>query len=229
MTKTELNSEMLKMLQNLDMKKLSELQKAQKNGVSESFSNLDEMPDIAPYGELNADEEAELRDEIREYLQRQYNKKASSLENLQLRAHVCGVMETRLTRTSDKDGEPRPAKKLPIVTITKILKKLATFKMIGANETESSLYLYNPTEGIYEERPHFIGRLVNQITADAMQRDRTEVMNRISDSLDVSDITKNENLAVLKNGIFDVEKHQLLPFSSKYTDRKSTRLNSSHP
>ena len=217
MTQTELNSELLKMLKSLDMEKLNALQKAQKSGVSESFSNLDEVPDIPTYGELNADEEAELRDEIRDYLQRQYAKKASSLENLELRAHICGAMETRLTRTSDKDGEPRPAKKLPIVTITKILTKLASFKMIGANEIESSLYLYNAAEGIYEERPHFIGRLVNAITPEAMQRDRTEVMNRIADSLNASEITKKENLAVLKNGIYDIKKHELLPFSPKYT------------
>ena len=215
--KTVLNPEMLKMLQSLDTKKLSELQKAQNDGISEAFSSINEMPDIMPYGELPASAESKLRDEIREYLQRQYAKKASSLENLQLRAHICGVMETRLTRTSDAQGNPVPAKKLPIGTITKILQALASFKMIGATETESSLYLYNATEGIYEERPHFIGRLVNKIAAEAMQRDRTEVMNRISDSLDVSDVTKNENLAVLKNGIFDIEKHELLPFSSKYT------------
>lgn len=217
MTKTELNSKMIEMLQNLDMQKLSELQKAQNNGVSAAFASINEMPDIPAYGELNADDEAELRDEIRGYLQRQYAKKASSLENLQLRAHICGVMEARLTRTSNKDGNPLPAKKLPIATITKILTKLASFKMIGANEVESSLYLYNPLEGIYEERPHFIGRLVNKITPEAMQRDRTEVINRISDSLDISDITKKENLAVLKNGIYDIEKHKLLPFSAKYT------------
>ena len=217
MTDTALNSKMIEMLQNLDAQKLSELQKAQKSGISESFSNLNEMPDIPAYGELNADDEAELRDEIRDYLQRQYAKKASSLENLQLRAHICGVLETRLTRTSNKDGVPSPAKKLPIITITKILTKLASFKMIGANEIESSLYLYNPLEGIYEERPHFIGRLVNEITAEAMQRDRTEVMNRIADSLNISEITKKENLAVLKNGIYDIEKHKLLPFSDKYT------------
>lgn len=215
--KTVLNPEMLKMLQSLDTKKLSELQKAQNDGISKAFSSINEMPDIMPYGELPASAESKLRDEIREYLQRQYAKKASSLENLQLRAHICGVMETRLTRTSDAQGNPVPAKKLPIGTITKILQSLASFKMIGATETESSLYLYNATEGIYEERPHFIGRLVNEITAEAMQRDRTEVMNRISDSLDISDITKNENLAVLKNGIYDIEKHKLLPFSSKYT------------
>ena len=214
---TALNSEMLKMLKSLDMKKLSELQKAQKSGISASFSSINEMPDIPPYGDLPASDESALRTEIRDYLQRQYAKKASSLENLQLRARICGVMETRLTRTSDAHGNPLPAKKLPIATITKILTSLAAFKMIGANEIESSLYLYNATEGIYEERPHFIGRLVNKITSDAMQRDRTEVMNRISDSLDVSDITKNENLAVLKNGIYDIEKHELLPFSSKYT------------
>lgn len=214
---TENTTELLKLLKSLDMKKLSALQKAQNEGVSASFASINEMPDIPPYGELPASDESALRAEIRDYLQRQYAKKASSLENLQLRARICGVMETRLTRTSDAHGNPLPAKKLPIATITKILKDLASFKMIGANEIESSLYLYNPIEGIYEERPHFIGRLVNKITADAMQRDRTEVMNRISDSLDVSDITKNENLAVLKNGIYDIEKHKLLPFSSKYT------------
>lgn len=212
-----LNSEMMKLLQNLDLQKLSALQKAQNSGIGKSFSSINEMPDIPAYGELSDDDESKLRDEIRDYLQRQYAKKATSLENLELRAHICGVMETRLTRTSDKQGNPYPAKKLPIITITKILKKLATFKMIGANELESSLYLYNPIEGIYEERPHFIGRLVNAVTADAMQRDRTEVMNRIADSLDISEITKKENLAVLKNGIFDIEKRQLLPFSSKYT------------
>ena len=216
-TKTELNPEMLKMLQSLDMKKLSELQKAQNDGISEAFSSIDEMPDIPPYGGLPASDESKLRNDIRDYLQRQYAKKASSLENLQLRANICGVMETRLTRTSDAQGNPLPAKKLPISTITKILQALADFKMIGATETESSLYLYNPAEGIYEERPHFIGRLVNMITPEAMQRDRTEVINRISDSLDISDITKNENLAVLKNGIYDIEKHKLLPFSAKYT------------
>lgn len=216
-TENTLNSEMLKMLQNLDMEKLSELQKAQNDGINEAFSSINDMPDIAPYGSLPAADESKLRDEIRDYLQRQYDKKASSLENLQLRACICGVMETRLTRTSDAHGNPLPAKKLPIATITKILTKLASFKMIGANEIESSLYLYNAAEGIYEERPHFIGRLVNTITPEAMQRDRTEVMNRISDSLDISEITKNENLAVLKNGIFDVEKHELLPFSPKYT------------
>lgn len=219
MTENEnvLNPEMLKMLQSLDMKKLSELQKAQADGISEAFSSINDMPDIAPYGDLPASTESKLRAEIRDYLQRQYAQKASSLENLQLRAHICGVMETRLTRTSDAQGNPLPAKKLPIGTITKILQALADFKMIGATETESSLYLYNPLEGVYEERPHFIGRLVNEITAEAMQRDRTEVINRISDSLDVSDITKNENLAVLKNGVYDIEKHKLLPFSSKYT------------
>ena len=212
-----LNAKMLKMLQSLDMKKLSALQKAQNDGISASFASINEMPDIPPYGDLPAADESALRAEIRDYLQRQYAKKASSLENLQLRARICGVMETRLTRTSDAHGNPLPAKKLPIGTITNILQALADFKMIGATEVESSLYLYNPVEGIYEERPHFIGRLVNRVTPEAMQRDRTEVMNRISNALDVSDITKNENLAVLKNGIFDVEKHQLLPFSSKYT------------
>lgn len=216
-TETVLNPEMLKMLKSLDMKKLSELQKAQNNGISSAFSSINEMPDIQPYGELPASGESALRAEIRGYLQRQYAKKASSLENLQLRSRICGVMETRLTRTSDAQGNPLPAKKLPISTITKILQALASFKMIGATETESSLYLYNPLEGIYEERPHFIGRLVNKVTPEAMQRDRTEVINRISDSLDTSDITKNENLAVLKNGIFDIEKHKLLPFSPKYT------------
>ena len=219
MTKNEtaLNSEMLKMLKSLDMEKLSALQKAQNDGISEAFSSINDMPDIPPYGDLPASTESKLRDEIRGYLQRQYAKKAASLENLQLRAHICGVMETRLTRTSDAQGNPIPAKKLPIGTITKILQALASFKMIGATETESSLYLYNALEGIYEERPHFIGRLVNTITPEAMQRDRTEVMNRIADSLDISEITKCENLAVLKNGIFDVEKHELLPFSPKYT------------
>lgn len=217
MTKTELNSKMIEMLQNLDMQKLSELQKAQNNGISESFSNIDEMPDIPAYGELNADDEAELRDEIRDYLQRQYAKKASSLENLQLRAHICGVMETRLTRTSNKDGVPHPVKKLSIVTITKILTKLASFKKIGANENESSLYLYDPLEGIYEERPQFIGRLVDEIIPEATPRDETNVRTRITNYLDVSEITKKENLAVLKNGIYDIEKHKLLPFSSKYT------------
>lgn len=217
MTETALNAEMLKMLKSLDMAKLSALQKAQNDGISASFSSINDMPDIPPYGALPASDESKLRDEIRDYLQRQYAKKASSLENLQLRAHICGVMETRLTRTSDAQGNPLPAKKLPIATITKILQALASFKMIGATEIESSLYLYNPAEGIYEERPHFIGRLVNTITPEAMQRDRTEVTNRISDSLDISDITKKENLAVLKNGIFDVETHKLLPFSSEYT------------
>ena len=216
-TENALNTEMLKMLKSLDMEKLNALQKAQKSGISEAFSSISEMPDIPPYGDLSAADESALRAEIRDYLQRQYAKKASSLENLQLRSRICGVMETRLTRTSDAHGNPLPAKKLPIGTITNILQALADFKMIGATEVESSLYLYNPVEGIYEERPHFIGRLVNRVTPEAMQRDRTEVMNRISNALDVSDITKNENLAVLKNGIFDVEKHQLLPFSSKYT------------
>lgn len=214
---TENTTDLLKMLKNLDMEKLNALQKAQNEGVSASFSSINEMPDIPPYGDLPAADESALRAEIREYLQRQYAKKASSLENLQLRAHICGVMETRLTRTSDAHGNPLPAKKLPIGTITKVLTSLASFKMIGATEPESSLYLYNAAEGIYEERPHFIGRLVNKITPEAMQRDRTEVINRISDSLDISEITKNENLAVLKNGVFDVEKHELLPFSPKYT------------
>ena len=216
-TKTVLNPDMLKVLQSLDAQKLSELQKAQNTGISAAFSSTTEMPEIPPYGTLPAADESKLRDEIRDYLQRQYAKKASSLESLELRAHICGVMEARLTRTSDQRGIPQPAKKLPVTTITKILKSLAVFKMIGANELESALYLYNPIEGIYEERPHFIGRLVNQIAPDAMQRDRTEVINRISNSLDTSELTKAENLAVLKNGIFDVEKHKLLPFSSKYT------------
>ena len=163
-----LNAEMLKMLKSLDMKKLSALQKAQNDGISAAFSSINEMPDIPPYGDVPASDESALRGEIRDYLQRQYAKKASSLENLQLRARICGVMETRLTRTSDAHGNPLPAKKLPIATITKILTHLASFKMIGATEVESSLYLYNPQAGIYEERPHFIGRLVNKITAEAM-------------------------------------------------------------
>lgn len=216
-TENTLNNTMITLLKKLDAQKLSALQKAQTEGISAAFSSINEMPDIPPYGDVPASDESALRGEIRDYLQRQYAKKASSLENLQLRARICGVMETRLTRTSDAQGNPLPAKKLPIATITKILTHLASFKMIGATEVESSLYLYNPQAGIYEERPHFIGRLVNAITPEAMQRDRTEVMNRIADSLDVSEITKNENLAVLKNGIYNIEKHELLPFSSKYT------------
>lgn len=72
MTENILNDTMINLLKKLDAQKLAELQKAQSDGITDAFSSINDMPNIAPYGGLSASDEQKLREEIHDYLQRQY-------------------------------------------------------------------------------------------------------------------------------------------------------------
>ena len=191
--------------------------KKQQEQAKQGLNNLDIMPDMPPFGTLDWNQEMEARKEWADILDSQMAHKATSNDSLMTRARICGVIALRLEMTfNPSTGKPNKVKPLRPGQVARILMGLATFANIGTNEQNVALHIYNPESGIYEERPLFLGRLVNIINPDALRRDRLEVADRISNELPPVTPDKNPNWVVLKNGVLDVITKELHPFSPRH-------------
>ena len=158
---------------------------------------------------------SEEREELYSMLHQQLDIKASSKDELEIRLHICGEIYRQLSKTMTARG----VKILPVseMDAAKIILGLMHPKRVGeVFDDYTPLMIYDLTEGTYAERNVELDRLINIIEPTMKKNGREETRSRIIQNCGFASPTKNENFAVLGNGIFNMKTHDLIPFSPDY-------------
>lgn len=126
-------------------------------------------------------------------------------------------------------GEVRKPR-LTFREITNIVEKYAIFRTIGENEKEleqSPLYWYDLDNGIYTKNIKRISTLINYVDNQATERMIKEIRNKLLIECKETSRTYDNNLTIVNNGIYNLEKDKLLPFSPDYvfTTKIATNYN----
>lgn len=160
----------------------------------------------------NQDERARLRD----FLDRQKPFKAKSNDELLQRLEDDGRVLRRLYIGVDGNGNPKP-KRIPENEIVQVLMSIISFKRVGETESDyNPLMIYNPDTGIYAERNDWVQRYAAIVDPTIKMNGQREVHNQLKYLADFAKPTKDPDLAVLGNGIFNIKTKTLMPFSPEY-------------
>lgn len=111
------------------------------------------------------------------------------------------------------------AKYVPIAPpdIAELLPTLVKFARIGEeNDGFAKLHAYDLDRGIYSCDNWFIDRFIDAMQSGVTERSAKEIRRWIDQHAEFKTPTKNPNLTVMGNGIFDAESKSLLPFSDTY-------------
>lgn len=158
---------------------------------------------------------SEERESFYEILKQQLDVKASSKDELETRLHICGEIYRQLSKTMTTRG----VKVSPVseMDAAKIILGLMYHKRVGeVFDDYTPLMMYDLTEGTYAERNVELDRLINIIEPTMKKSGREETRSRVIQNCGFASPTKNENFAVLGNGIFNMKTHTLIPFSPEY-------------
>lgn len=103
--------------------------------------------------------------------------------------------------------------------LTGHLLKKYTFGLIDSGTGGNPLAVYNDSEGIYTIDEETIEYLIYEEYKDISVREIREVFKKLSLSSKgkgLLKLTRDKNLIPVANGIYDLSKHELLPFDRKY-------------
>lgn len=187
--------------------------------VSNRIDTLLSMPSMS-----SSIPSSEEREELYSILNQQLDVKATSKDELETRLHICGEICRQLSKTMTARG----VKTLPVSErdAAKIILGLMHPKRVGeVFDDYTPLMIYDLTEGIYAERNVELDRLINIIEPTMKKSGREETRARIIQNCGFASPTKNENFAVLGNGIFNVKTQELIPFSPEYVFLSKASVN----
>lgn len=105
--------------------------------------------------------------------------------------------------------------KLPKLTVAGIFKKHFDVCMFDSEET-SRLAVYIPMEGIYTQNYGLIKKIISYIEPSLTENQADTVIYYIRNRADVKQPIRSRYLIPVSNGIFNLKKHELMPFSPEY-------------
>lgn len=113
---------------------------------------------------------------------------------------------------SKKTALPRP------LDVANILKKTCYFVFIGRGITtdQNLLYLYNLDEGIYIASVDIFNKLCIEFDSRLRSKHFREIQIVLRTMTKLKEPLSDRNLIPVKNGIFDLKRKALLPFSPSY-------------
>jgi len=150
--------------------------------------------------------------EYRQKLEQQLSIKATSTKELETRAMICGELIRRTQMTSTSRG--LIIKPVSEADAAEILMALMHLKRVGEIfDDNTPLMVYDFEEGTYGERNVDLFRLMNIIEPLMKEMGRKETRSRIIQNCGFAYPTKDEDLAVLGNGIFNINTKELKPFT----------------
>ena len=112
--------------------------------------------------------------------------------------------------------------------VADILLKYVKFAIIGRSERElekAPLVFYDPGAGIYKNNERLIKGLIYSVERDLNIRQYKEVLNFLSVGARTKRPTKNKNLIVVGNGVYNKHTKTLEPFSPKYAFTTKVQTN----
>lgn len=105
--------------------------------------------------------------------------------------------------------------KLPKLAVAGILKKHFDFCLFDEEET-SRLAMYIPMEGIYTQNYKLIKKIISYVEPSLTENQAETVIYFISNRTEVKTPVKSRFLIPVANGIYNLKKHELMPFSPDY-------------
>ena len=112
--------------------------------------------------------------------------------------------------------------------VADILLKYVKFAIIGRSERElekAPLVFYDPGAGIYKNNERLIKSLIYSVERDLNIRQYKETLNFLSVGAKAKRPTRDKNLIVVGNGVFNKHTKTLEPFSPQYTFTTKVQTN----
>lgn len=119
-----------------------------------------------------------------------------------------------------RSGKKRLPDKLDFDDVAIILMTLYIFKNIQMTEREEdtllAVYVNDPDSkkyGVYDTNIRFMYEIMERIAPNFKNRDMQDVLDKIERSVETVEQTRDRNLFIVKNGIYNQKTNELLPFS----------------
>lgn len=113
------------------------------------------------------------------------------------------------------EGSKKRVNALSIPQTIKILRQYIEFCIFDEMEG-ARLAMYQPDKGIYTQNTTIIERVLNYIEYGAKSARFTEIIKALAREVPIRPKTVDKDLITVKNGVVDLKKMKLLPFSHKY-------------
>ena len=102
-------------------------------------------------------------------------------------------------------------------TVADILQRECTFILVDEDNPELALLaVYDLDEGIYQKGERYINRLAMCVERTLVENACKNVRHFLTTECDLKERTINKNLVVVNNGVYNLKKHELECFNSKY-------------
>ena len=113
------------------------------------------------------------------------------------------------------EGSKKKVNALSIPQTIKILRRYIEFCIFDDMEG-ARLAMYQPDKGIYTQNTTIIERVLNYIEYGAKSARFTELIKALAREVPIRPKTVDKDLITVKNGVVDLKRMKLLPFSHKY-------------
>lgn len=113
------------------------------------------------------------------------------------------------------EGSKKRVNALSISQTIKILRQYIEFCIFDDMEG-ARLAMYQPDKGIYTQNTTIIERVLNYIEYGAKSARFTELIKALAREVPIRPKTIDKDLITVKNGVVDLKRMKLLPFSHKY-------------
>lgn len=121
----------------------------------------------------------------------------------------------RINAELDIEGSKKQVNALNISQTIKILRQYIEFCIFDDMEG-ARLAMYQPNKGIYTQNTTIIERVLNYIEYGAKSARFTEIIKALAREVPIRPKTIDKDLITVKNGVVDLKRMKLLPFSHKY-------------
>lgn len=121
----------------------------------------------------------------------------------------------RINAELDIEGSKKQVNALNISQTIKILRQYIEFCIFDDMEG-ARLAMYQPNKGIYTQNTTIIERVLNYIEYGAKSARFTEIIKALAREVPIRPKTIDKDLITAKNGVVDLKRMKLLPFSHKY-------------
>lgn len=121
----------------------------------------------------------------------------------------------RINAELEIEGSKKRVNALSISQTIKILRQYIEFCIFDDMEG-ARLAMYQPNKGIYTQNTTIIERVLNYIDYGAKSARFTEIIKALAREVPIRPKTIDKDLITVKNGVVDLKRMKLLPFSHKY-------------
>lgn len=137
-------------------------------------------------------------------------------------------IELRNAAVTNKSRKYKHISALPNAVITQIILKLHPVVNIRLHSESTELAVYRDSgekAGLYVTDRRIIKQVIKPYNRLASEHDIQEIISDLECSAPIKELTKDENLIAVNNGIFDYKSKKLLPFNKDMVFLAKSRVN----